>query len=71
MTFDIRRKVSAEDAGEDAVEEYTEELFALFVASPEARALDDQEDDFDGFHWAHVLIGFGIFRYLCTRRRAR
>ncbi|MGQ0508042.1 MAG: hypothetical protein ACT4TC_22300 [Myxococcaceae bacterium] len=60
MDFDIRAKITDEEPDEQVVEEYTEQLCALFMRSPEAKALDEQEDDFDGFFWANAMIGYGI-----------
>lgn len=60
MEFNVHRKVCDGEYDGEAVEQYTEELFALFVSSPEAAALDEQEDDFDGFYWSHAMIGYGI-----------
>src|SRR6266545_1681107 len=60
MDFNIRQDFSGDDYDEEAVESYTEGLFARFVRSPEAAALDAGEDDFDGFFWSNPLIQYGI-----------
>ncbi len=60
MDFDICQDFSGDDYDEEAVETYTEELFGRFVQSPEAAALDAEEDDFDGFFWSNPLIQYGI-----------
>lgn len=60
MDFDIRARLVDDEPDEALVEEYTEQLSALFIASPEAEVLDQQEDDFDGFFWANAMIGYGI-----------
>jgi len=60
MDFDIHQDFSGDEYDEEAAEDYAEQLFANFVQSPEAAALDEDENDFDGFFWSNQLIRYGI-----------